>query len=97
MDTIKGKVYNVVDGDTFDIKDIRPGGNNQKIYADRERIRLSKFNAPELSTTSGLNAKIKLERLLLGKTVHCAVKARDTYRRLVCDVKVLETTVSPGW
>lgn len=59
----------VVDGDTLVI--------------GRERIRLRNYNAPELHQAGGIEARMRLERLVAGRVVVCAGRARDRFARLV--------------
>jgi len=88
-DTIRGPVTNIVDGDTFDMKVTMTGNNNKENYNNEERIRIADIDAPELRTPGGQRSKELLERKLKGKEVRCYVKARDTYGRIVAEVKVL--------
>ena len=88
-DTVRGPVTNIVDGDTFDMKITMTGNNNKEKYNNEERIRIADIDAPELRTPGGQRSKELLERKLKGKEVRCYVKARDTYGRIVAEVKVL--------
>jgi len=88
-DTIRGPVINIVDGDTFDMKVTYVGKNNKHEYNYEERIRIADIDEPELRTPAGKRSKNLLERKLKGKEVMCYVRARDSYGRIVADVKVL--------
>ena len=88
-DTIQGSVTNIVDGDTFDMVVTHTGRNNEYEYNSEERIRIASIDEPELDTPSGKRSKDTLERKLLGKEVRCYVQSRDSYRRVVADVRVL--------
>lgn len=88
-DTIRGPVTAVIDGDTFDMNVTHEGTENGNKYGDHERIRIASIDAPELNTMAGKRSKETLERKLKGKEVRCHVKARDTYHRVVADVRVL--------
>ena len=88
-DTIRGPVTKVVDGDTFDMEVTHIGKKNSEEYNDQERIRIAGVDAPELDTDEGKKAKKALEKKLNGKEVRCTIKARDTYGRIVADVKVI--------
>jgi len=88
-DTIRGPVTNIVDGDTFDMKVTHVGKNNKEKYNDNERIRIAKIDAPELDAPAGKRSKEQLERKLKGKEVRCYVQARDTYGRVVAEIKVI--------
>jgi len=70
---ISARVYNIVDGDTFDAFPIG-------------RIRLADINAPELSEVGGQEAKNALASLILGKEIYLNVDDKyvmDPYNRLV--------------
>ncbi len=89
MDTIRGKVINIVDGDTFDMTVTHVGKNNEVKYNDQERIRIADTNAPEINTKSGITAKNILTSKLLNKEVRISVKSRDRYGRIVGDIEIL--------
>lgn len=74
-------VKNVVDGDTFDVKD----GWKWK-DENGERVRPTGYDAPELGTRKGEDAKKKLATLILGKTVKLGTAYTVDRGRLVCDV-----------
>lgn len=88
-DTIRGKVINIVDGDTFDMTVTHTGKNNQHNYNDEERTRIANIDAPELKTPGGKRSKELLVNNLLGKEVRCYVQARDTYGRIVANVEIV--------
>lgn len=88
-DVIQGPVTQVVDGDTFDTTVTHVGTHNKIKYNDSERIRIASIDAPELNTPAGKRSKDALERKLKGKRVSCTVQARDTYSRIVADVKLI--------
>lgn len=90
MDTIKGKVIAVIDGDTFDMTVTHIGKNNKYEYNNKERIRLSGFDAPELNTAQGQRDKTKLEKIILNKIVRVRIDARDTYHRVVGSVELVQ-------
>jgi endonuclease YncB( thermonuclease family) len=89
MDTIRGKVTNVIDGDTFDMTVTHHGSNNKIKYNNSERIRISSIDAPELNTAQGKRDKIKLENKILNKEVRIYIEARDTYQRIVGKVELI--------
>ncbi len=82
-DTIRGKVTNIIDGDTFTMSVTHVGKNNEYDYGSSENIRLAGINAPEINTVAGKEAKKKLENQLSNKEVRVNVKSRDTYGRVV--------------
>ena len=88
-DIIQGPVINIVDGDTFDMKVTHVGENNKYEYNYEERIRIADIDAPELRAPGGKRSKDLLERKLKGKVVRCYVQTRDSYGRIVAEVKVL--------
>ncbi len=88
-DSIRGPVTDVIDGDTFDIKVTHTGTNNQYEYSNTERIRITNIDAAELGSFGGYRDKNKLEKAILGKEVRCYVESRDTYGRVVANVKIL--------
>lgn len=87
-DTFRGPVTNIVDGDTFDMNITSVGENNEHEYNAEETIRIAGIDEPELSTPAGRRSKDLLERKLKGKKVQCYVQARDSYGRIVADVRV---------
>lgn len=88
-DTIRGPVIKVIDGDTFDMKVKFTGNDNKNKYNDEERIRIADIDAPELRSPAGRRSKEQLENKLKSKEVRCYVQARDTYGRIVAEVKIL--------
>ena len=64
------EVIRVIDGDTFETK-------------EKQLIRLSDVEAPELEYCGGTQAKEKLEKLILKKPVYLKVLYRDPYDRLI--------------
>jgi len=88
-DTIRGPVTNIVDGDTFDMKVTHTGKDNTHQYSDIERIRIAGIDKPELQAPGGQCSKDTLEQKLKGKEVRCYVQARDSFGRVVADVRVL--------
>jgi len=87
-DVIWGDVYNVVDGDTFDMEVTGRALSNEYDYNENERIRLAGLDAPELDTREGKRSKRFLAKAIDGRHVRVDVKARDHYRRVVGDVTV---------
>ncbi len=86
MDTIWGRLDEVVDGDTFDMQVTREATANEYNYNDKERIRIEDIDAPELGRTGARSAAEDLALCLDGRSIRCDVQARDTYGRLICDV-----------
>ena len=74
------KVTNVIDGDTFEVAGWK--WNGQK----GQRVRPTGYDAPELGAFQGQQAKQKLVRLILGKSVDLRKAYRVDRGRLVCDV-----------
>ena len=63
--------------------------NKQYNYNRWERIRIANIVAEELNTLDGLWDKDNLERALQGKKVSCSVQTKDTFGRVVADVKII--------
>ena len=76
----KGKVTQVIDGDTFKVQ----GG---------KVIRLANVSAPELGTKGGAKARNELKELIGGKTVLYNTVGKS-YGRDVADVKVAGKSVN---
>jgi len=89
MDTIRGPVFNIIDGDTFDIKVTHVGKENLYKYNDIERVRIAEMDEPELNTLIGRRSRLLLQQKLQGREVRCYVQARDEYSRIVAKVQVL--------
>lgn len=88
-DVIQGPVTQVIDGDTFDMTVTHVGTNNKIKYNNSERIRIASIDAPELNTPAGKRSKDALEKKLKGRIVACSIQARDTYSRIVADVRLV--------
>lgn len=88
-DIIQGPVTNIVDGDTFDMNVTQIGTNNQNKYNSTERIRIANFDAAEIGSVGGYRDKQRLTNAIAGKNARCIVQTRDTYGRVVADVKIL--------
>ncbi|MEK9143466.1 MAG: thermonuclease family protein [Patescibacteria group bacterium] len=64
------EVTRVIDGDTF-------------VTKEDQHIRVASTEAPELDMCGGTEAKVALEKLILGKPVYMKILYRDPYDRLV--------------
>ena len=89
QDIIFGMVDSVIDGDTFIIKVKEANKSNQSNYNRWERIRIANIITEELDTLNGKRDKVKLESVVQGKVVSCSVQSRDTFGRVVADVKII--------
>lgn len=67
------RAMQVIDGDTFDTE-------------ERQRIRLTNIDAPELDKCDGPEAKKTLEKLVMNKNLYVKVIFRDSNRRLISHV-----------
>lgn len=67
------RAMRVIDGDTFDTE-------------ERQRIRLTNIDAPELDRCGGPEAKATLEKLVMNKNLYVKVIFRDSNRRLISHV-----------
>jgi micrococcal nuclease len=74
-------VIEIIDGDTFKVR-------------SGESVRLSNVCAPEKGRPGWVEARDRLARLILSKTVTLEVVARDTYGRPVANVWVNSTSVN---
>ena len=88
-DWVEGPVAKVIDGDTFEMRVEWIGKTNSRRYNDVERIRLAGIDAPEAGARYGATATERLRNRIGGKHVCCTIQARDTFGRLVCQVKVV--------
>ena len=87
-DVIRGRVTRVIDGDTFEMSVTSVNAPSGNKYGSSETIRIATIDAPELSTPAGKRSKDALERKLIGQSVTCTVQARDTYGRVVANVRI---------
>lgn len=84
---IKGKVTNVVDGDTVDIEVTYIDPQNKHTYRPIERIRIYGADAAELPTSEGWKEKKRIEEELLGKEITLMTRLRDGHGRIVAKIK----------
>ncbi len=87
MDVVTGWPTEVIDGDTFDVQIGWRRWNNIYGYAPNERVRIRSIDAPELPSTAGIRARWDLVQRLNGKYVELYIHSRDTFGRLVADVR----------
>ena len=92
MDTLKGTVTRVIDGDSFIVRIDWKGLRNRFAYKDNERVRLYGRNAPDLGAPGGYDAYETLRDLIETRRIHLDVISRDTYGRLVASFSLL-----PDW
>ena len=71
----------VIDGDTFEV-----ANNWQWNGQTGSRVRPTGYDAPEMNTAAGQQAKQKLVRLIQGEVVNLAKAYKIDRGRLVCDV-----------
>jgi len=81
---LKGRVFQVSDGDTILIQ----------TTGRRVEIRLHGIDAPELMQVHGMRAKRFLARLVNGREVRVLMKARDRLRRIIGVVTIEEINVN---
>ena len=77
------RVTKIIDGDTFEVSPRWEWDGE-----DGDRIRPTKYNAPELNALAGALARQKLTKLILGETVELSGAVTRDRGRLVCDVFV---------
>lgn len=87
MDVVTGWPTQIIDGDTFDVQIGWRRENNKYEYAPNERVRIRSMDAPELPSPAGVRAKWDLEQRVRGKYVELYIHSRDTFGRLVADVR----------
>jgi len=83
---ITGMVYNIVDGDTIDIKVTKIDALNKHRYRGIERIRIYGHDAPEIGMPGSLEEKRALEKELLGKELTFWTRLRDRNGRIVAKI-----------
>lgn len=89
QDIIHGIVNSVIDGDTFIINVTETSKTSHHNYNKWERIRIINLDASELGSLGGFRDKVNLERAIKGKKVSCSVQTKDTFGRIVADVKII--------
>lgn len=77
---VKGRVDEVVDGDTVKIVFAFLG------YYFCWRCRLARINAPEIDSDAGIESKNYLESLILGKIIKVECKDFDKYGRVLVEL-----------
>lgn len=88
-DIIWGSATRVVDGDTFTMDVTHVDDQNEYFYNETETIRVADIDAPELHQPGGRRSRQALQAAVGGRSIRCAVRARDTYHRLVASVRIL--------
>ena len=83
-------VEDVIDGDTIEVW---PNWNWGEKTGDR--VRLANVNAPEVHESGGMEAKVKMMSLVSGREVELRNKVSLSFDRLVCDVYVDGSKVTP--
>lgn len=83
-------VEDVIDGDTIEVW---PNWNWGEKSGDR--VRLANVNAPEIHERGGMEAKVKLMSLVSGRKVELRNAVSLSFDRLVCDVYVHGSKVTP--
>jgi endonuclease YncB( thermonuclease family) len=89
QDIIYGIVDSIIEGNTFIINVTDAALTNKMKYNRWERISIATIETPELDILSGVRDKAKLESIIQGRVVSCAVQSRDAAGRVVADVKVI--------
>ena len=81
--SMRAKVINVIDGDTFDVSPSWRWNNETG-----NRVRPTGFDAPEIGTQAGEAAKRRLSQLILHRDVELGKAYKVDRGRLVCDVSL---------
>lgn len=77
---VKGKVVAVIDGNTFQV-----AGDDDKIH----NILLMGIDSPELGQEYGQEAKLFLEKMILGKEVSISIKGKDRMGNPLISVRII--------
>ena len=89
LDTIRGKVTSIIDGDTFKMTVSHTGKNNKFKYKDNETIRIEGIDKPEIDTDAGKKAKINLSNRISGREVRVYIKSRDPFGRVLGKYEII--------
>ncbi len=95
-DTIRGIVTYIMDRRTFAIDVTHVGDANRDEYLRTETVRIVNTKSPQLNEQGMERTKLILQEKLLGKEVRCFVRSRDTYRRVVAEIEVLQERQAPA-
>jgi len=74
-------VIKIIDGDTFDVKPSWEWNGQSG-----SRVRPTGYNAPEINTSAGQEARKKLSKLIFGRSVDLGSAYRIDRGRIVCGV-----------
>lgn len=89
IDSFKGWVKTVIDGETIDLEVSQSGIFKRYIYKDIEQIHIFHLYTKELIIPREKLSKPMLEHMLMGKEVRCYVHWRDEQGRLFADIVIL--------
>jgi len=89
QDIIYGTVDTLIDESTFIMNVNESYKSNKGKYNRWERIRIANIESEELDMLGVKLDKAKLESVIQGRVVRCSVQSRDTFGRVVADVKVI--------
>lgn len=81
VQTIKGLVTSIIDGNTFEIS-VNDHGQDKRL----EVIRIHGMNQPSPSTLSGILAKLELEKKIVGRTLECEIIEKDDLDQLIAKI-----------
>jgi hypothetical protein len=90
MDIIKGHVFNVSDGESFDIKVTHTHAKNKIRYKFQERVHIANLDELNLPAKEGKREWIDLYNHLINKKVVVHIESRNAYGRLVGKVKIIK-------
>ncbi len=85
-DRVRGKVVNILGGDTFEMQITDVGQFNENDYRNSERIRIAGINDPDLYPG---NMDQRAIEKLKDKEVRCFVMARDEKGMVVAVVQCI--------
>jgi len=89
-DIIYGIVKSVIDEDTFIMNVTEASRTNEYNYNKWEHIRVLDLEVLKSGVTSDLGVKVKLGNAIQGKKVSCTVRTKDTYGRIIANVRLAE-------
>jgi endonuclease YncB( thermonuclease family) len=75
-DLIIGRVINVVDGDTFQMKVAMVGRNNRSKYGSTEYVRIDELKPVDSVSLTGERSKPILSKILKDRKITCVVNSR---------------------
>jgi hypothetical protein len=85
-DFVIGPVINIIDGSTFQINVTHIGVNNRFTYRDYETVTIPNDSSWRVSNRDNM---LTLNHAMIGRTMKCYVRYRDSYNRLYADCELI--------